>query len=402
MRDPIINLEKVSIFQKKKLRDLIHFLDSNNKYFHDLFVREALDLNSGIECFFSRIPLTDKNDIKKNYDNYISKISEETTSELTSGTTGTPLKCIKTLSERVLSGTYIWKERLKWDPYVNKDNFLELLKEGFRKIGDFANFEKSNLVFCVNKLLDYSPRWINGTITVIERMAKIIEAGLVDYKPGSIKFIELMGEAVDEDKRIYIERVFGCKTINHYGTRESWAIAYECSEKNMHVFNNLFLIEIVNQGIISDYPDIGEIVVTSLYNKSMPLIRYKVGDFGKITEKYCKCGNKSSIINLAGGRVNSFLKGNNDILGDLFFKRIVFKATKKDQQVIDRYLVEQTDINNFNLYIKKGPKYKNETYDEIVKLTCEILGDKTKLTLFIVEDFPSMTSGKTTSFVRLC
>ncbi len=62
---------------------------------------------------------------------------------------------------------------------------------------------------------------------------------------------------------------------------------------------NSVLVEIVDKGRYLD-PDVGQIVVTSLENPAMPLIRYRTGDLGKYITRSCGCKRKTQVIEVYG------------------------------------------------------------------------------------------------------
>ncbi|MEZ4673801.1 MAG: hypothetical protein R2932_06090 [Caldilineaceae bacterium] len=85
--------------------------------------------------------------------------------------------------------------------------------------------------------------------------------------------------------RAQIERVFGCKVFDRYGSREVGDIACECTEHNgLHVFPWGNYIEVLDDEGNPVSPGVeGNIVVTCLRNHAMPLIRYAIGDRGVLS-----------------------------------------------------------------------------------------------------------------------
>lgn len=115
----------------------------------------------------------------------------------------------------------------------------------------------------------------------------------------SIKYIELVGEAVNDDTINNIATFFSVIVRNMYGTRETGAIAYQCSCGKMHVIDeNVYINEIIAE----DQNNYGELVLTSLVNTAMPLIKYRTGDIVEMAESSCPCGRKGVIINRIYGR----------------------------------------------------------------------------------------------------
>lgn len=110
-------------------------------------------------------------------------------------------------------------------------------------------------------------------------------------------------------ERKMIEDVFQCKVTDLYGCEEVGLIASECEEHlGMHINSENVYVEIINN--MGDHVRSGEegaIVVTSLINNAMPLIRYKIEDVGIISEKSCPCGRNLPILEKVTGRVADYL-----------------------------------------------------------------------------------------------
>ncbi|WP_391204464.1 hypothetical protein [Psychrobacillus sp. L4] len=376
-------------------------MDTNNNYFRNIFNKENIDLNGDIMSIFNSMPIITKREIKDNFDIYISKTNEKIIQQLTSGTNGEPLKCLKSNSERSIAAISQWKERRRWDPYVTMENFFSLTGNGSKNyIGDFTNFDNSNMRHCFDKLMSFSPRWLWTSVSVIEKYAQAIERGEIDYNNKSIKYIELAGEYVEQSQRRYIENIFGCKTINHYGTRECWCIAYECPQGELHVLNNLLYVESINNtNLNADLPQgFGEITITSLYNKVMPLIRYNLEDLGKISSLDCACGKKTQIIQALSGRKADIIKGTKGVVGDIFFKRIVHSLIWKNMDYIDSFKVDQLENNYFVFYIVKKNKFSDLVLQIIQKEVSESLGKNCKIDFRFVDNILLSASGKSKIF----
>jgi phenylacetate-CoA ligase len=81
-----------------------------------------------------------------------------------------------------------------------------------------------------------------------------------------------------------IERVFGCRVFNRYGSREVGQIACEVPDgEGLWVDPWTMYVEVLGEdgGSVSEGGE-GEIVVTVLTNFAMPLIRYRIGDRGAL------------------------------------------------------------------------------------------------------------------------
>ena len=106
--------------------------------------------------------------------------------------------------------------------------------------------------------------------------------------------------------RSVIERVFRTKVFNRYGSREVGNVASECEcHTGLHVSSPSCIVEVVRpDGSQADPEEVGEIVVTLLTNRAMPLIRYRIGDMGAWAAEGCPCGRGFPLLRYVQGRVS--------------------------------------------------------------------------------------------------
>ena len=109
-------------------------------------------------------------------------------------------------------------------------------------------------------------------------------------------------EMLNLKTRERIEKAFDTQVFDIYGCNEVKEIGWECKAHNgYHINSDWLLVEFVkNRG--SYVGEEGTIIVTSLYNYGMPLIRYEVGDTGKLIKERCSCGRGLPLISSINGR----------------------------------------------------------------------------------------------------
>jgi len=98
-----------------------------------------------------------------------------------------------------------------------------------------------------------------------------------------------------DQMRQYIEIASGIKAYDIYGLSEivGPGVAAECMCQNgLHVFEDHFLIEIVDPESLAPVPDggEGELVITTLSKQALPLIRYRTRDITALEARPCACG----------------------------------------------------------------------------------------------------------------
>jgi phenylacetate-CoA ligase len=124
-----------------------------------------------------------------------------------------------------------------------------------------------------------------------------------------IENVIVTAEPLYDWQRQLFHDVFGAETSERYGSREIGTVAseYRC-HNGMHIFEPTYYLEVIDERG-NDVPNgqMGELVVTDLYNYAMPLIRYRTGDMVTIADAPCTCGCTWRRIVAIGGRAVDML-----------------------------------------------------------------------------------------------
>lgn len=214
--------------------------------------------------------------------------------------------------------------------------------------------------------------------------------------PCSVRYIELTGERIHEGTRKKIQNFFGCAIASQYGCYEANSIAYECPQGNMHVMGSNVFVEILDDNSRSVRGVEGAVVITSLKNKVMPFIRYKIGDRGKMRAgDSCPCGNCSPILELTKARDNDMIvnadgsRTHSDI-----FAHAVEMVNLVTENIV-QYQIIQKDYGDFDVILVLD---EQEEGDATKELLIQALGDfaKGKTFHFMMEHrlFPDKRTGK--------
>jgi len=125
--------------------------------------------------------------------------------------------------------------------------------------------------------------------------------------------IALIGaEPHTEEARQRIEYLLGVKAYNSYGLSEmnGPGVAFECLAQNgMHVWEDAYIPEILNPRTLEPVPDgeIGELVMTTLTRRGMPILRYRTSDLTRFVPGTCVCGRNHRRIDRILGRADDML-----------------------------------------------------------------------------------------------
>ncbi|MBF0331211.1 MAG: phenylacetate--CoA ligase family protein [Candidatus Omnitrophica bacterium] len=168
--------------------------------------------------------------------------------------------------------------------------------------------EKEKLKYYFKKINAFKNVIIMGRGSFLGLLAHNLRmSGWAIVKPRAIVNI---GELLPEPLAQRIAAVFDAPVYNIYGSAELSYIAGSCPQKSLlHLNEETHYVETVKDGDGSSISGKwGNIVVTDLFNHSMPLIRYQVGDVGHIRQDGCGCGG-SRLLEV-GGRQEALIKLN--------------------------------------------------------------------------------------------
>ncbi len=115
--------------------------------------------------------------------------------------------------------------------------------------------------------------------------------------------VRTYGEPVDEDVRDECRNVWGVPVTDMYSCEEVGYLALQCPEhQHYHVQSEAVLVEILDEFNQACAPgQIGRVVVTSLHDFAMPLIRYEIGDYAEAASP-CDCGRGLPVVTRVPGR----------------------------------------------------------------------------------------------------
>jgi phenylacetate-CoA ligase len=112
-----------------------------------------------------------------------------------------------------------------------------------------------------------------------------------------------VGECMDDAKHSAISNGFRAIVRDSYGAVEAGNIGFECPSGGgcLHVHWDNLAIEILNNGEPAPYGHQGEVAITHLHYRAMPLVRYRLGDLASLLPE-CPCGHRLPVIQRIYGR----------------------------------------------------------------------------------------------------
>lgn len=240
----------------------------------------------------------------------------------------------------------------------------------------------------VRKLNEFQPHVLAGYAGNIHLLAQEQIAGRLNISPTTAL---TTAETLKKEARIAIEKAWGVKPFEAYGSTEVGEAAAECEQHNgMHVYDDLVILEVVDnenrpvpQGTFGS-----KVLATVLWNRTLPFIRYELSDHLKMAAKPCVCGRPFQLIQEVQGREEQVihLQGHSGeevrIEPDIFFDNMVLLpidgwqvVQEKEDAITFLILNPHPDFNEADFLkrigeeiVKQGaklPSLKNEYIKEL-------------------------------------
>lgn len=134
---------------------------------------------------------------------------------------------------------------------------------------------------------------------------RALERGI---RPNRLREVRTFGEMLRPDLRVLCQRAWGSGLTDMYSAEEVGYIALQCPQgEHYHVQAENLLVEILDQqGNPCGPGEVGSVVVTTLHNFAMPLIRYRLRDFAEVGAT-CDCGRGLPVLKRIVGRQRNML-----------------------------------------------------------------------------------------------
>ena len=282
-------------------------------------------------------------------------------------------------------------------------NKKERLKDFLSHRHRFSIFDLSDaaLEMVLIKFQKTNFQYINGYTSAIVLFAKFLQKKnlvLTAVCP-SLRCCIVTSEMLFEADKILMEQYFGVPIINEYGASELDLIAFQNFENQWQVNSETLFVEILDdQNKVLPLGAEGRIVITSLYNKAHPFIRYDLGDIGVLDEKSTF---KKPLLKKLVGRTNDIvvLPSGKKAAGLTFY--YVTKSCIKDDGNVKEFVIKQTKKTTFEIhYVSENPLNKMQI-EAIEREIATYLEDGLSLYFVKQDKLERSQSGKLKQFESL-
>lgn len=386
--------ELIPEHQKNKCFELINYAVENVEYY------KYYDTSASLYTY----PVINKETIKNNYEEMKSCLyGDDAVHKLsTSGSTGTPFTINQDDDKRnrvLAEMMYFWGKagysigmryvffRI-WTEKNRKNKFSAFSRN--LVMSNILTLEESNLENIREMLKkDKKIKMLLGYASTFENLVNYLLQCGDTSEMFHIETIISISEVLSEDTREKLMKTFGCKVYSHYSNQENGSLAQECEDHHeFHINGASYIIEILKTD--NDEPaadgEMGRIVLTDLYNKAMPLIRYDTGDMA-IQKETSECLWKTQVVKNISGRVVDMIYTTDGIpLSPHTWSVYMWKYDELKQ-----YQFIQNTAKGYLMKINGGEMYSDKDIKDHLK---SILGSDAEIEIERVDEIPVLASGK--------
>ena len=391
-------------------QDIVNYHLKHNSFYKS-FAKNAnvLDWNS--------IPIMTKRDLQQPLNTRLSDgfTSKSVYINKTSGSSGTPFifakdKFCHALTWANFIDRYGWynlsldnskQARFYGIPLNKKGYYKERLKDVLGKRFRFSVFNLSDSQFEKNleKFNSTSFDYINGYTSSIVQFAKFLERKNIILKNicSSLKACIVTSEMLFEDDKVVLEKQFGCPIINEYGAAELGLIAFQNLKNKWQINSEDLFVEILDENNNSlPFGEEGKIVITSLYNKAHPFIRYELGDIGILSKE--STPHKLILEKLIGRTSDiAILPSGKKAAGLTFY--YITKSIIEDDGNVKEFIIEQLTLNTFKVSYTSIKTISEEKIQAINNAFIKYLESELVVTYERKDDLKRSKSGKLKQFI---
>jgi len=161
----------------------------------------------------------------------------------------------------------------------------------------------------LNGIKKFNVQYMTGYAMSNFFLARFMEE--INLQAPPLKAVITSSEKLTPDMRETFQRVYQCKSYDSYSGVEACGLISECESGSLHISPDVGILEILREdGTPCNPGETGEVVSTGFINYDQPLIRYRIGDVVKLSNKQsCSCGKNMPIVEEIVGRIEDPIIG---------------------------------------------------------------------------------------------
>jgi phenylacetate-CoA ligase len=385
--------------QRRRVAEVVHYARERVPLYRNRW--------SGLQQF-SDLPLLSKEDLQRHRDLLIADPGpRRITAKTTGGSTGQAVTVLKNRDATAAEMAATWlgygwvgirpgdrAARFWGSPTTTRRRVRMLGADLAMRRLTFSSFafDENDLERYWKRCLGYRPRYLYGYVSMLEAFANHVARQGHDPAALGLRAIVTTSEVLAPTQRRLIAGVFGVPVQNEYGCGEMGPIAYSCEKDSLHVMSESVLAEVLDpSGAPVAAGETGELVLTDLNNRAMPLVRYRVGDLAVQALGSCSCGRGFPTLDRVWGRAYDFVDGPDKKRYHGEFFMYLFEDLRASGFPVEQFQVVQVGVDRLIVRLVASPAA--ETVVAVQNAFASRL-PAMKVTMEFVESVPRSPSGK--------
>lgn len=391
-------------WQAVRLRELLTIAIHEIPYYQRTW--SASELSAARNGALKDLPLLEKESIRAFQADFISrKPVRAALSFPTSGTTGTPIKALYTISELRDSLAVREARSARWAGVsfsLPRATFSgRIVVPDSESRGPFHRFnlvERQAYLSAFHLRPDtaaqyieafrrHGIQWLTGYAVSYFLLAKFILQEKLRVPP--LKAVVTTSEKLTQEMRVVMEAAYKCRVFEEYSTVENAVFASECEQGRLHVSPDVGILEILrSDGTPCDPGEVGEVVATCLMRMRQPFIRYRLGDLAAWDPERCPCGREMPVIKEIVGRIEDV------VVGPDGRQMVRFHGIFADQPHVSEGQIIQQALDRIKVRVVPTVEFGDRDIKDIQSRIRQRLGQAVKVEVETVESIPRSKSGK--------
>lgn len=309
--------------QFQRLSELVAWARQRSPYYSGVLADWKPPSGHDPQSLLRTLPILERASLQDSFDGLATRLDERTVRKTTGGSTGEAVHVLKNADavarERAASWlAHGWFGIQIGDPVIRMWGAGTTTKRRVRSFAaDFAmgrrtmsafSFDDEDLATYWQRCREFRPHYLYGYVSMIATFADFLRRGGYPAHELPLKAVVTTAEVLTAGQRRSIESTFRAPIQNEYGCGEVGPIAYECPEGSLHVMAENVVVEVVDAAGQPAGPGRpGQVLVTDLNNRAMPLLRYRIGD-NATAGGTCVCGRGSPVLDRVWGRAYDFVQ----------------------------------------------------------------------------------------------
>lgn len=379
--------EEIKAFQEHALRNEVEYMAARSAFYRDMFAKNRID-PSKIRTLedLRLLPVTTKNDLQQRNGDFVCVPREDIIDYVTtSGTLGDPVTFALTDSDL---------ERLSYNEALSftmagcgKNDIIQLMTTIDRRfMAGLAYFMGARELGCgivrvgngIPELQWDTIKRVSPTVAMVVpsflmKLVSYAEANGIDCCSSSLKKAVCIGEALrDNDFGLNLlgteihQKWPTLELFSTYASTEMQSSFTECGCHNgCHVPVELIIVEFLDEnGHPVPEGELGEVTITTIGVRGMPLLRFRTGDLCYHYDSPCGCGRNTTRLSSIVGRRKQMIK----FKGTTLYPPALFDILDNIPDV-QNYIVEvyTNSLGTDQVQIKIGSENRSEAFIKQIK-----------------------------------